>query len=531
MLTPETNIRAADDNRALILTAIGLVASLIAASLDPLGVLHADDLTHYLFAKEAWRWPTYLLHDWGRPGFTIPYALPAAFSWLACRALSAILSALSAWFAYRIAGGLGLRAAWAVIPLCYLQPLFFKLSQTTLTETPLAFYLTLALYLAQRRKWTLSSTIISLAFITRHEAIIFLPIWLYFARKDRVPLLRLAPILWAPILVNTLAPIFGVGTILTRMIDPASTGQYGHGGWLTYFARSLEASGPGIMVLAMIGIFYQLKPFTRAAMPAACALTYFATQTIIRALGLYDSGGYARFLVPIAPLIAIAALSGWHQLRNPDATTHRRATLLALVSMSLLWLAMERQLILYAMRMDEIAELPEIHYAKLAMRIATAGIAIIALATLARRTKTPSRLLPASLAILTALATWSLSGRLYAPPETQLIRAMNEWRTTHGHSLAPIISASVWIDYLTDRDLPPDRPSVRTQLELAPLGTCFAWEKQFAPTPDHKVPLTDLQHSNCFELIYQSAPIHGEKEPFIRLYKKIAPWPPPTPPV
>jgi len=78
----------------------------------------------------------------GPPRLHVLYFLPAGFGWPMCRVLSAILTAWSAWFAYRIAGRAGIRPAWVAVPLCYLQPLFFQLAQTTLTETALAFYLT-----------------------------------------------------------------------------------------------------------------------------------------------------------------------------------------------------------------------------------------------------------------------------------------------------------------------------------------------------------------------------------------------------
>ncbi|MBI5765424.1 MAG: hypothetical protein HZA51_18095 [Planctomycetes bacterium] len=515
--------------RAIVFSAIGLVAAIVASSFDVLGVLHADDLTHYLFARESWRWPTYLLNDWGRPGFTIPYALPAAFGWEPCRMLSAILSTLAAWLGYLIAAELRLRAPWAVIPLCFLQPLFFKLAQTTLTETPLAFYLTLAVYLALRRRWTASSVIISLAFVTRHEAIIFLPIWLYYARREKIPLVRLWPILWAPIAINALASHFGVSTILSRLLNPASTGQYGRGGWLTYFSRSLEAFGPGIAVLAVVGFAVFVMERKRRPvvhlLPVACALAYFATQTVIRALGLYDSGGYARFLVPIGPLVAMAALAGWHELHHESPLNRRRAIAYSIAAIAVLWIAMERQLMLFAMHRDDAAELPELHQAKIAMRIATGVIVVIGMWTLVDRRMRLSRLLVTSFVALIALGTWALSGRLYSPPETQLIRAMNEWRFTHGHSLAPIISASVWIDCMTVTNVPPDRPPVRVQLERAPIGTCFAWDKQFAPSADHGISLAELRDSGCFKQIYESPPRPGDAEPFLRLFKKMAPWP------
>ena len=72
------------------LVLVGLVLSATGGLLSPNGVVQFDDLTHYLYAKWAWRWPAYLLDNWGRPGFTVIYFLPAGWGWPACRFLSAM---------------------------------------------------------------------------------------------------------------------------------------------------------------------------------------------------------------------------------------------------------------------------------------------------------------------------------------------------------------------------------------------------------------------------------------------------------
>ena len=240
---PDPTSTAQSDRIAASLAALGLLITAFFGWISPDGLFHFDDLTHFRYAKWAWRWPAYLLNDWGRPGFTTLYALPAYFGWPMCRALSAILSAFASWLAYRIAQRAGLRWAWGVVPLCFAQPLFFQLAQTTLTETALAFYLTAAVYFAQRDR-----------FVTRHEAAVFLPVWVFFAWRERVPLLRLWPIVWAPIAVNILGPIAGLTPLWQRLTTSSSSGQYGRGGWLTYFCRSMEAFGPAIAVLAMNGM-------------------------------------------------------------------------------------------------------------------------------------------------------------------------------------------------------------------------------------------------------------------------------------
>ena len=172
---------------AVVLAGAGLMTSIAFGLISPEGIYHYDDLTHYLFAKWAWKWPAYLLHSWGRPGFTVLYFLPAELGWWACRVLSAVLTAISALLAFFVARRLGLRHAWAAVLLAYAQPLFFQLSQTTLTETALAFYLMLAVFLAQRGRWALSAAVLSIGLVTRHEAAVFVPLWAWFAWRRSTP--------------------------------------------------------------------------------------------------------------------------------------------------------------------------------------------------------------------------------------------------------------------------------------------------------------------------------------------------------
>jgi len=103
--------------------------------------------------------------------------LPAQFGWWACRLSSVGLSGLAAWATFRVAQGLGLRRAHWAVPLVYAQPLFLHLSTTTLTETPTAAYLALATWALLAGRRCLSAATFSLALVTRHEAIVLLPVW------------------------------------------------------------------------------------------------------------------------------------------------------------------------------------------------------------------------------------------------------------------------------------------------------------------------------------------------------------------
>ncbi|MFQ5422401.1 MAG: hypothetical protein ACE5F9_00310 [Phycisphaerae bacterium] len=526
--TPLEEEGSREDRLAACLVATGLVASAVFGRLAPEGVVHFDDLTHYLFARWAWTWPTYLLDDWGKPGFTVLYFLPAGVGWPMCRVLSAILTAWSAWFAYRIAQGLRLRHAWAVVLLAYAQPLFFQLSQTTLTETALAFYLSLAVYLAQRDRWSWSAAVVSLAFVTRHEAIVFLPVWLLLAGGGGVRLRRLWPVLWAPLLVSVGALGAGAGPTLDKYFVARPSSQYGHGSWLTFFSRSMEAWGPAIATLALSGLWATWRN-SRGRLLAASVASYFAAETVIRAMGLFSSGGYARFLVALSPLVAVAALAGWLRLWHRNERRRRNAVALVAGAMVLLWVAMERQVVLHAQTRDILAEIPDLDLAKKAVRTATAALAVLAFVSIlagrrpgARRWIRP--LIPVGLAIMMVLTVGKLCGPLPRPPEAAVIDETLRWLDNSSYSNRDVISAVVWMDYAQGVDLSPRRPSVRERLEQAPIGTIFAWDRQFAASEQHGLPAAEFVRNPSFQYIHHSRPARPWERPYLTLYEKVAPW-------
>lgn len=533
-----------DRRLATILLALGLALTVACGRVYPDGLVHFDDLTHYLFAKWAWTWPSYLLNDWGRPGFTIPYFLPAALGWPACRVLSALVHAAAAWLAYAVAVRLGIRRAWAVIPLCYVQPLFFNLAQTTLTESPMALYVTASVYLALRARWGWSAAIMSLAFITRHEAVILALPWAWGAWRAGVPWRQWWPLIGAPAAINLAAVVAGVQPAIELLFAPRASTQYGRGGWLTFLCRSLEASGPGVMVLAIAGLA-SLWRNRAARLTLAVALTYFLAHTAIRALGLYASGGYARFLVPIAPLVAIAALAGWNRLIDSDAVERRRCAVALAAGMLILWASLERQFEIHDRMHDILAEFPQVAQARTALRWTTGLLLAACVAVLvadrvrmrrASHEATSERrdnsvvAAPAIVVIcLVALSAWKLAGPIRPPPEAPIVRETLAWLREAGHGDREVISANVWIDYVTGRNLPPDRPSVREALAAAPIGALFAWENQFAASEDHRLPLSDFLDHPAWRLIHQSSPRPGGRAPYLLIFQKINDWPPPAP--
>lgn len=548
--------RRRDAAKAVVVTLVMLAGSAACILASPEGLHHFDDITHFLFARWAWEWPSYLLDHWGRPGFTVPYFLPAGLGWTADKLLSAVLSAAAGWFAFRLAQHAGLRHAWAAALLTWAQPLYFQLSQTTLTETPLAFYLSVALLMAVRGRWEWSSALLSLGFVTRHEAVLFLPIWLWFAWRAGAPWWRLWPMVWAPAVVNVAAWAMGMTTPIELYLRPKPSGQYGADGWYTFFARSLHAWGPGVSLLAFAGltgsfrreggsdgqkvsgidgVARQTNRLSHAArqtcgrheapareMVFTCIAAYFAAQTVIRMFGLFDSGGYARFLVPIGPLVGVAALGGWNGLTSRDTGVRRRFALSAVAVMALLWLSLELQVSLHS-GID--IEFPKVREAQIAMRF-IAGVVVCAAVVSVRSDSRFARLaVPGLAAALLLMAGYLFHRPLPRPEEAAIIEEALSELDERGLGDRPIISALTWVDYVKDQTLAPHRRRTDERIADAPVGAVVAWERQFAGSVDHGLSLEEFERSAAFRALFATRPKAFRDQPYLYLFEKVAPWP------
>ncbi len=310
---------------AIIFILVGLAAAVAVGAYSD-GFYHDDDLTHYRYAKSGSENINDLLHRWARPGYNIPTAVVARYFDLpGCRIFSAVQTALVAFFAFLIARkliGPGVFAAFAGA-LVWAQPMVFRLATTTLTETTAAVYLTVGVWLFLRGNRIWACVVISLVFVTRDETMALAPLmglavlleaWraggsLGRVLKTRWVWLCAAALLWAPIAyfsaggVLDLPPDGNPLAVFSREYSP----EYGSGPGYWYLAIWPEAATIGIPALAIAGAIQLAR---RGWLISAWVFGLVALHSVIFTFGLFASGGYSRFLVPIAGLLAVLAASG-----------------------------------------------------------------------------------------------------------------------------------------------------------------------------------------------------------------------------
>jgi hypothetical protein len=121
---------------------------------------------------------------------------------------------------------------------------------------------------------------------------------------------------WTPLLVALVPEIiynalyfqvfhdFGFGNFLNAQ----PTTEYGSGGWL-HFVPVIYYVGIPASILSLIGLIPMARMKSKALIFVPF-IFYFILHTVIYRFGLFASGGYILFLLPMAPGFAVAAALG-----------------------------------------------------------------------------------------------------------------------------------------------------------------------------------------------------------------------------
>jgi hypothetical protein len=519
---------------AIGFTLAGAVAALFAAWLSD-GVHHDDDLAHYQFARWVREYPVYLLHSWGRPGFTALYALPAQLGWPAARCFSVLLTAATAWLAYDIGRRQGVRLAWLAPALLWLGPMSFTLSYTTLTEPVLGFYLTLGMWLLLRGNHALSAATISLCCVTRHEGVLFAALWLVALWRIRRPAREWVWLAWAPAAHNVISFAVGWDVPILMFLQATPTEEYGRGGWLAMLARWPIAAGIGPLTLGLLGAPY-LARRRHGMLWVGCAAVYVLAHTVIFRFGLFASAGYFRFLTAVGPVVAVAAAAGVSEAwtlagalrRSPAAETVRaaRRMLAWLLGIVLgLWLAVEW-------------EIPSwLGWVLAWVRQGAAPLVVLLLVALwlcaGRAGFVRAAAVGLPVLMLGVIAVWQpvlASG--VGPPHTQcaplrqhedqwLLRDAADWLRAQGLDTRTIIATNCWLHEFLGIVVSPHTPALHVRIEQLRPGDLLVWDARYSPSGWNRVSLEQLRRRPDFVELWRSRP-HSHHPLYCVIFEKRA---------
>jgi hypothetical protein len=538
------------------------------------GAYHDDDLAHFQMARWARWFPEYLLHFWGRPGATVPMAAvawigDASVGWHAARILSALVTAAAALIAASLAARLGLRRPWLVVLACYLQPFNTLLASTTLTENYAALCLVLAVAAFHRGRPILGSLVFSLVLVTRHEAIALWPVWAIAvvtcrprsvgppwpttdvdsrsrmwptetpnaSPRGACPLLpcsrrhlALAASVAAPLLHNLLFRVF-LGDWPVRMFFlPRGSTEFVPAGILSYVPQALLAVPPVIAALALIGTPSMLRR-SRWLIPALCAV-FFLTHAASKAFGLFASGGYARFMATVAPLIAILATAGVG--RMADAIRRRR-------NVSWLWLVHIGVWLLGLLALEiEVATGRTVLQGVFSIQVIRICVAMFLLilamgwaVSAAWPNMPPDMRLGSAAAVLhlvllgSLLQCYQVVRPLKLNDQARQIRQVLTWLKSQNLDSEPIFSANPWVAYFEDWVEMPRVHKGPALLASMPVGSVVIWDSIYSPSDFHRLPLRSIAGDPAYKELRR---FHcaGGRDLKVRVFRKIAPTPLPA---
>jgi len=299
---------------------------------------------HFLMARTAWADHSYFVDVWGRPLFTTLFAPVALLGFVPARFFALAISVAASWQTYRLADDLRLPRAWLVIPFLLGQQTFFELYSNLFTEPLFALVLVVALRLHISGRMKSGMLVASLLPLARPEGVfvcLFWGLWLAFhvwrsadgERRERctvptasasqarqrstlVNRLGSTAILASGVAVWWLAALLLTGDPLFILHNwPATwhTDMYGHGTFLSYGQRSQEFAGVVLVIPFVVGLFRGFRSWS-SSLITSVFLVLFLLHSIFVKYGLFGEAGFPRYMVSVAPAIAVLTLEGWNTL-------------------------------------------------------------------------------------------------------------------------------------------------------------------------------------------------------------------------
>lgn len=294
-----------------------------------------DELSHFLISRHVWNDFEGLLDLWSRPGRNLLHFGPAYFGIEAARLWTVALAALAVWLTALEAKRLRLpNVEYLPLFLCF-QAWFPELSFPVLTQTPFMVVWIAGVFLAMRERWALSAICWGYLSLVRHEGIALsglFGLWVFFGRQGLGRVLlqgrwrsigRAASFtawvgFWTffPIIVMNLCTWFIRKEIpFLIYFESKPTEMYGSGSLFHFVPLILVGIGIPVALLAGLGClpvrWMGWKNLLYVTYPA-----YFVLHSVIFWRGMFASGGYYHFLMPMAPFIALLALRGFASIKR-----------------------------------------------------------------------------------------------------------------------------------------------------------------------------------------------------------------------
>jgi hypothetical protein len=114
---------------------------------------------------------------------------------------------------------------------------------------------------------------------------------------------------WLAALLLTGDPLF----ILANWPATWHTDMYGHGGFLSYARRSQEFAGVILIVPFIVGLVRGFRSRSLILITSVFWVLFLLHSIFVR-YGLFGEAGFPRYMVSVAPAIALLTLEGWNTI-------------------------------------------------------------------------------------------------------------------------------------------------------------------------------------------------------------------------
>ena len=291
-----------------------------------------DELAHYLISKDVWKDGSELWHPWSRPGRNLLQFIPAYFGLTAARLWTLSLAGLAIWLAGREGKRLGMTGL-AVLPLLIgFQWWFPELSYPVLTQTPFMIVWIAAMFFSMRDRWILAALCWGYLPLVRHEGIALSGLWglwVIFGPGGFARLLAkgkwseaasaFPKAVWLGFWTFVPLIVMNVATGLTRgewpvlmFFEAKPTEYYGSGPIWLYLQHLAVGAGIPVVLLMIYGIVMPWQKLNWKLLLWGTYPAYLALHSLIYWKGLFASGGYYHFIMPMAPFVGLVALRGFN---------------------------------------------------------------------------------------------------------------------------------------------------------------------------------------------------------------------------
>jgi len=295
----------------LLLIVAGTLFRIYVWSIQP-GTSLDDEIGHFIVSRDAWSYPKLIFSVWGRTACTLFYMPGAYFGLVEARLMSVIAATLSSFFAVHVAKDFGLKRLWLVPIFLECQPWFFNNMNEVLTQPPLLLSMIVAAWLFQRERYLLVGVLIGSLSLYRHEYVILTGLWVIyclFFKQWRAVLCTSIPV----VLVNVCSfVLYNYAPLQNYFSGARGTTFYGSGGWSHYLKQLVNSNHAGLPVslLALAGIVlivYRRKVGVKQYLLVLWFLAPLIVNTVIYRFGLFSSGGFGLFIMPVVTMLAILA--------------------------------------------------------------------------------------------------------------------------------------------------------------------------------------------------------------------------------